>query len=142
MHPDPLTRISTHLARWAARQDDPDRALPTPTPAVCALRLTSAIMETGGASAGEDLAALWHHVGRPPLETFRDLDGRRRRVVIIAAGPIAAWTIHEDLTFGGLSISSHHLIEIAAALGAASMTTQTTTLREALAAFASTLPAR
>lgn len=152
MHPDPLTTISAFLSRWAARQDDPDRALPIPTLTVCALRLTSAIVEKGGAHAAEDFAALWHHAGRPPVAPVPSLDlrhapegalslnGRLRRVAIITAGPVAAWTIYEGLSLGTLSISSRHLIEAAAACGAASLTAQTPTRREALAAFAATLP--
>lgn len=150
MTPDPLTTLSAFLSRWAARQDDPDRAIPIPSADVCAIRLTSAIMETRGVHAGDTLAAfwhhclaaLWHHCARPAMETPYSLDGRLRRVAIITAGPIAAWTIYEDIALGGVDASGYRLIEITAALGAASLTAQTLTRREALAAFVATLPAR
>lgn len=142
MHPDPLTTLSAFLARWAARMDTPGATTYIPSADVCALSLTTTIMQTEGAHAGDTLAALWHHCARPPMETTLSLDGRFRRVAIITAGPIAAWTIYEDLTLGTLSISSHHLIEIAAACGAASLTDASLTHGEALAAFAATLPTR
>lgn len=124
MHPDPLTTLSAFLARWAARQDDPDRAIPIPTTEVCAMRLTSAIMETRGAHASDTLAALWHHAGRPPMETVLSIDDRLRRVAIVTTGPIAAWTLYEDITLGGVALGGYRLIEIAAACGAASLTAE------------------
>lgn len=141
MHPDPLTTLSAFLSRWAARMDNPGTITYIPTPALCALSLTTTIMQTDGAHASDTLAALWHHCARPPMETALRLPSHRlRRVAIVTSGPIAAWTIYEDIALGGIDITGYRLIEIAAACGAASLTPQTLTRREALAAFAATLP--